>query len=80
MGDIRAYLDVVELLLVDIVWDVLPAAIPRHFELGIISVNVGGKVGHLVGCGIATHKADAGDALAMLGHKAVDGFGIERRP
>ena len=80
MGDIGTYLDVVELLLVDIVRNVLSTAIPRHFELGIIPVNVGGKVDHLVGRGIAPHKADTGDALAMLCHQAVYGFGVEHNP
>jgi hypothetical protein len=80
VGDIGTYLDVVELLLVDIVWNILPTAVPRHFVLGITLVDVCCQAFHLVGRGIAPHKADTGDALAMLCHQAVYGFGVEWFP
>ena len=77
VGDVGAHLDVVELLLVDGMGYVLPPAVPSHLIAGIASVDVCRQVGHLVGCGVATHKADTGDAIAMFGHQAVDGSGIE---
>ena len=77
MGDVRAYLDVVELLFVYVVGDVLPATVPRHFVVWITLMDVGGKGCHLVGCSVTTHKADTGDAVAMLGYHAVYGITIE---
>ena len=78
MGYVWAYLDVVELLFVYVVGDVLPATVPRHFVLGIASMDVCCQVGHFVWCGVAAHETDAGDALAMFRHQAVYGIGIER--
>lgn len=78
VGDVGAYLDVVELLFVYVVGDVLPATVPRHFVLGITPMDVCCQVSHLVWCGVAAHETDAGDALAMFRHQAVYGIGIKR--
>lgn len=78
VGDVGAYLDVVELLLVDVMGYVLPTAVPGNLVAGIALVDVSGQVSHLVGCSVAAHKADAGNAFAMLRHQAVYGVGIER--
>ena len=78
VGNVGPYLDVVELLLVYVVGYILPTAVPRHFMAWIMLVDVCGKGSHLMGCGIATHKTNTGDAVAMNGHHAIYGIGIER--
>lgn len=77
VGDIGTYLNVVELLLVYVMGDVLPATVPSHFVAWITLMDVGGKGCHLVGCSVAAHKTDTGDTLSMLGHHAVYGLVVE---
>ena len=77
MGNVGTHLDVVELLLIDVMGYVLPTAVPSYFVARVTLMNVGGQSGYLVGCSIATHKANAGDAFAMLCHQAVYGIGIK---
>lgn len=78
MGDVGTQFDVVELLFVEVVGEVLTAAIPCHFVTGVVEVDVCCESRHLVRRGIAAHEADAGDALALGGHHGVDGLGVER--
>lgn len=78
MGDVGTQFDVVELLFVEVVGEVLTAAVPCHFVTGVVEVDVCGEGCHLVRRGIAAHEADAGDALALGGHHGVDGLGVER--
>ncbi len=78
MGDVGTQFDVVELLFVEVVGEVLTAAVPCHFVTGVVEVDVCCESRHLVRRGIAAHEADAGDALALGGHHGVDGLGVER--
>lgn len=78
VGDVGAYLDIVELLFVYVVGDVLPATVPRHFVSGVTPMDVCCQVCHLVWCGVAAHETDAGDTLAMFRHQAVYGICIKR--
>ena len=71
MGEVGPNLDVVELLLVDIVRDVLPAAVPCHFVARVTAVQVGREVGNFAWRGIAPHEADAGDVVAAEGQHPV---------
>ena len=63
VGDVGADFDVVELLTIDMVGDVLAAAVPGGFEGGMRGMEVRGKGCNLLRGGIAAHEADTGDVV-----------------
>ena len=76
MLDIRPYLEVVEIGLVDSRRDAEAPAIPRHLELGIGLVDVLCQLVDTYGVCIATHERQAGDVGAIALNESVDGIGI----
>ena len=80
MGEVGPDLDVVELLLVDIVGDVLPATVPRHLVARVAAVQVGRQVGDFAWRGIASHEADTGDVVATEGQHPIQCQGVEGTP
>lgn len=78
VGDKGAYLDVVELLFVNLLGDVLAPAVPSHLVARVSAVDVGGHVGHLLGRRVATHEAHARDALPAECQHPVQGQRVER--
>lgn len=78
MGNIWADLDIVKLLLVYVVGNILPSAVPSHLVARITPVDISSKGFHLARSRIAAHKADTRNVLALGGHHGVNGFGVER--
>lgn len=80
MGDIRSQFYVVEMFFVDFVRKILPSAVPRHLIVGIALFYVVGEFLHLCRCRVASHKADAGDRLAIDAHQASYLGDVQRLP
>ena len=77
VGDVGTDFDVVELLTVEGMGDVLAAAVPRHFVVRVMLVDIYCQHSHFMRGGIAPHETDACDSLSMLRHHAVEGCGVE---
>ena len=75
--EVRADLDVVEVVLVDLLGDAHPAAVPSHLEVGVLLVYVLCEAVDAPWLCVASHECDAGDVLAVLGHELVYGVGGE---
>ena len=78
MLDVRTYLEVVEIGLVDSRRDAEAPAIPRHLELGIGLVDVLCQLVDTNGVCIAAHKGQAGDVGAIALDEGIDSIGIQR--
>ena len=76
--EVRTDLDVVEIVLVHLQWHAHPAAVPRHLQLRILLMDVLCQTVDAARFGVTAHESDAGDVLAVLLHKFVDGVGGER--
>ena len=71
-------LDVVEVVLVHLQRDTHLAAVPCDLQVGIFLVDVLCQTVDAAWFGVTAHESDAGDVLAVLLHKLVDGVGGER--
>ena len=71
-------LDVVEVVLVHLQRHAHLAAVPCDLQVGIFLVDVLCQTVDAAWFGVTAHEGDAGDVLAVLLHKLVDGVGGER--
>ena len=79
VADEGAYLDIVEVGLVDDGGYAQASAIPCHAELGVCLMDIDCELVDGLGLGIAAHEGYACDVGAVLLDEAVDGGSIERR-
>ena len=77
--EVRTDLDVVEVVLVHFQRHAHLATVPRHFQFGVLLVDVLCQTVDATRFGITTHEGDAGDVLAVLLDEVIDGIGGERK-
>lgn len=79
MTYVGSYLDVVEVGLHDEGGNAEASAVPRHFEGGMMLVDVLRQTVDGTRVGIATHEGYAGDVFTVFLNEGVDGGGVERQ-
>lgn len=79
MTYVRSYLDVVEVGLHDEGGNAEASAVPRHFEGGMMLVDVLRQTVDGTRVGVATHEGYAGDVFTVFLNEGVDGGGVERQ-
>ena len=77
MLEIRSYLDIVEVGLVDSRCDAYTSAVPRHLILRVLLMDVLRQHVHTLGIAVASHEGDARDVTPILTDKGIDGIGVQ---
>ena len=80
MFEIRPYLDVVEVCLVDSRRDAYASTVPRHLVLRMLLVDILRQHIDPHWIVIATHKGNTGDVLTIFFHEGIQGLRIQRQP
>ena len=66
MSEIGTELEVIEIVLVEKMWEILLATVPSHLVRRVLPVKPYGQTFHFLRVVVATHEADAGDVAAEL--------------
>ena len=80
MLDVRPYLDVVEIGLIDYRRNAQATAVPSHMELRMELVDILSQRIDSLRIGITTHKGNAGDVGTILVDELIDGICVQGKP